>query len=265
MPSAWAATSPSRIATKARPDRRLHRVLGDHVEHECGRPAQVVDADLLRDRKRREVDGRRDEAARPERDRGPVAHQPERELGEREGREGEVDAGQAKGGEGEQGPRDDRDGHPSRSGDPERKAEVLHEKPGSVRADAVHRGVREGELAREPDEEVQPERQDDVEQDEVRDEGVVLVRDPGDHEEEDEEDGEERPLPDEEPHRGVGAGPSDLADPAEPEEAGRDEDHHDHDDDERRHLLHRGMEVAGRELLDDADEEAPDHRPPECS
>jgi hypothetical protein len=98
-----------------------------------------------------------------------------RELGEGQGRESKIKSaepqrrqrdGEAYGG-GNQGAQ--------RESQPERPAEMDLEQAGAIGADAEHRGIGKGKLPRISHQDVEPDRQQDVDQDRVGDEQVVGV------------------------------------------------------------------------------------------
>src|SRR2546427_1211167 len=80
-----------------------------------------------------------------------------------------------------------------RQREPERRAETDREVRGRVGPDRHEGPVADGDLARVPDEDVEPERADDGDRDQVDDRQVVLVNAERQHEEK--EDGERRDRP----------------------------------------------------------------------
>ena len=126
----------------------------------------------LRDRQRRERQAAALEAAGAEGHALPVQEDPLRELREGEGGEREIEPAEPK--RRQRHGRADRRGEQRRrrEGEPERPAEMHLQQAGAIGADAEHRRVGEGELSGIADQEVQPDRQDDVDQRQVGDEKV---------------------------------------------------------------------------------------------
>ena len=157
------------------PHARGDEVLREQEQQNHQDEAQVVEPERLVDRQRSERQRGRLEASGAEGDALPMQEHPLRGLREGEGGQGQVEAAEAQCGQRYGEPDGCRDQGARRKRQPERPAELHLQQTGRVGADAEHGGVGEGELAGVAEEDIEADRQQHIDDDEVGDEQMIEI------------------------------------------------------------------------------------------